>query len=329
MTCDLNPSADQRQILDAAAAVLEDHYPVSRRRMRQEDDLSELAAFGAFALAVPETEGGAGFGLVEETLMHVLLGRHLLSPRALAAAVAARLAAEAGDRDLAAAIGAGAAPVCAAVATRSGMLLIDRAGARLALLFGNRALRLLDIGDAAGEPAAGLGRSVAVERMAEGTGRVRARAGEGAVLDIADLLVSAQLLGIAETARDLAVAYAQVRHQFGQPIGGFQAIKHHCADMAIAAEMVSALLDTAAIAVRDGRADAAFQLAALRRLAPAAALDNARTAVQVHGGIGFSAEADVHHYLKQAHVLSRLGQPADILSLPAPLTPYTRLAERT
>ncbi len=329
MTCDLDLSADQRQILEAAAAMLETHYPVSRRRSGHADDLRELAAFGAFALAMPDAVGGAGFSLVEETLLHVLFGRHLVSPRALAAAVGSRLAASSGDLGLAAAIVAGDAGVCAGVPARGGMLLVDRASARLALVFGDRELTLLDIGKAAGEPATGLGKSVAIERLAGGAGRVRAQTREGAVLDLADLLVSAQLLGIAEAVRDLAVSYAQVRRQFGQPIGGFQAIKHHCANMAIAAEMVSAQLDMAAIAARDGRADAAFQVAALRHLAPAAALGNARTAVQVHGGIGFSAEADVHHYLKQAHVLSRFGRPADLLSLPAPLAPHTSLAERT
>ncbi len=139
---------------------------------------------------------------------------------------------------------------------------------------------------------------------------------------IADLLVSAQLLGMAEAARDLSVDHAQTRHQFGKPIGAFQAIKHHCADMAVDAEMLSAQLDMAAIAVRDGRDDAAFQAAALRRLAPRVALFNTRTAIQVHGGIGFSAEADIHHYLKQAHVLSRLGGPAPMLDLPAALSPH-------
>lgn len=93
--------------------------------------------------------------------------------------------------------------------------------------------------------------------------------------------------------------------------------------MAVAAEMASAQLDMAAIALRDGRDDASFQIAALRHLCERAAFDNTRTSVQVHGGIGFSAEADVHHYLKQAHLLSRLGRGGDLLAAAAPLAPHT------
>jgi alkylation response protein AidB-like acyl-CoA dehydrogenase len=119
-----------------------------------------------------------------------------------------------------------------------------------------------------------------------------------------------------------------MRQQFGRPIGAFQAIKHHCANMAITAEALSSLLEVAAIAARDGRDDAAFHIAALRLLAPKAALANARTCIQIHGGMGFSAEADAHHFLKQAHMLSRLGVCASILDLPAALAPYISAKER-
>ena len=119
----------------------------------------------------------------------------------------------------------------------------------------------------------------------------------------------------------LLFAYAGMRQQFGKPIGAFQAIKHHAADMAIGAEMVSAQLDMAAIALADGRPDALFQIAALRRLAPVAALANARACIQIHGGIGFSAEADAHHFIKHAHLLSRLGAAPSMLDPDAPMAP--------
>ena len=67
---------------------------------------------------------------------------------------------------------------------------------------------------------------------------------------------------------------------------------------------------------------------AIRLLAPKAALANARTCIQVHGGIGFSAEADAHHYLKQAHLLRQLGSGAAMLDLPAPLAPHQIPNER-
>jgi alkylation response protein AidB-like acyl-CoA dehydrogenase len=323
MACDLNLSEDQRQILASAGAMLEASYPVSRRRERKPDNLGELAAFGLFGIALPQDGGEPGYSVVEEALLHVLLGRHVVSAGALAASLAARLASGAGRSDIADGIVAGTTGVCAAIASRGSALLVERGDASLALLFDGRRLTLLDIGGVATQPVESLGHGIPLQRI----GKVReiARSGDDGLADNADLLISAQLLGVAEAARDLTVAYANMRQQFGQPIGGFQAIKHHCADMAVAAEMASAQLDMAAIALRDGRADAPFQVAALRHLAEKAAIFNTRTAVQVHGGIGFSAEADVHHYLKQAHLLSRLGAGADLLAMPAPLAPHAAM----
>jgi alkylation response protein AidB-like acyl-CoA dehydrogenase len=322
MACDLNLGEDLRQMLDAAAAMLATHYPVARRRQPGQDNLAEIAGFGLFGLAVGEEQGEAGASLVEEALLHVLLGRHVVSSSALAAALAARVSAAAGRRDLADAIVAGERAVCAAIQSGETLLLPARGDAGLALLFGNRELALVDLAGADTAAVPGLGHSVSLERLAAGSPAQLAGASDTVLLDIADLLVSAQLLGVAEAARDLGVDYAKVRQQFGQPIGAFQAVKHHCADMAVAAEMASAQLDMAAIALRDGRPDASFQVAALRRLATHAAFFNARTAVQVHGGIGFSAEADVHHYLKQAHLLSRLGAAVDMLSMPGPMAAH-------
>ncbi|MDF0599603.1 acyl-CoA dehydrogenase [Psychromarinibacter sp. C21-152] len=329
MTCDLNRTDDQRQILDAATAMLAAHYPVARLREPRTDSMAALAEFGGFLLAASEEDGGAGFTLVEEALLHVRLGHHLVSPRAVAGALACRLAARQAEPALAERIAAGAAEVCPALPHGDGHLLIDAEGAALALAFEGRRLSLIELGGTAPEPVAGLGHGgIATSRLAPGRGRRIAEGDDRACLT-ADLLVSAQLLGIAEAARDLAVDYAQTRRQFGKPIGAFQAIKHHCANMGLQAEMLSAQLDMAAIAARDGRDDAAFQVAALRRLAPRAALFNTRTAIQVHGGIGFSAEADIHHYLKQAHVLIRLGEPAPLLDLPAALAPRTNRPRRT
>lgn len=328
MSCDLNLGEDQRQILDAAAAMLASAYPVSRRRDSQRDDLADIASFGALGLALPEAEGGAGFSLVEEALVHTLFGRHLVSSGALAAALAARLALAGGHGDLAQGIASGAVPVCAAIPSGATLLLVDGIAAGHTLVLGDGELALLDISGQARADVAGLGHGAPLQRLSSISAPVIARSGDRTLLDIRDLLVAAQLLGVAEAARDLAVDYAQVRQQFGQPIGGFQAIKHHCADMAIRVGMVSAQLDMAAIALRDGREDASFQVASLRLLAPSAALDNARTSIQIHGGIGFSAEADAHHYLKHAHLLSRLGKPADMLAMPAPLSPYAPHGER-
>ena len=327
MTCDLNLSEDERQVLAAATSMLEAHYPVARKRNRNLDSLTEIAGFGLLGLALADENEKSAFSVVEEALLHVLLGRHLVSTRALAASLAARLAAAVGRRELAAEIVNGDAEACVALPSSDSILLLERGAARLALIFGDSEITLVDI-DGLELPAVdALGHGAPLQRAAASRLSTIARSTDEILLATADLLISAQMLGIAEAACELAVEYAKVRQQFGQPIGGFQAIKHHCANMAVAAEIASAQLDFAAITLRDGREEAAFQVAALRHLAQDAAFFNARTALQVHGGIGFSAEADVHHYLKHAHLLSRLGHFADILAMTAPLEPHLKLQE--
>jgi hypothetical protein len=327
MACDLNRVEDLRQILDAAALVLNAEYPLSRLRHEEPDDLAKIAEFGAFRLGFAEQEPESGLGLVEEGLLNVLFGRHLLSTRALAASVSTHQAAEFGRRDLAEKLCSAELVICAAVPFDDSVLLIDPGGAHLAVVFGQRRLTLIEIAGRPGERMKGLGQSVNVTRMCRDGLAVVGECLDGKLLDIADLLISAQLLGIAEATCDLAVSYAQMRQQFGRPIGSFQAIKHHCANMALAAEALSSLLDMAAIALRDGRDDAAFQVAALRWLAPETALANARACIQIHGGMGFSADSDAHRFLKQAHVLSRLGAGGTILELPPALAPHISIKE--
>lgn len=301
MSFDLTPGEDLRQILDAAQAMLDSHYPVARLQEGMGgDDMTPLEDFGAFALALPEDAGGAGFSIVEEAHLHVALGRHLVGPGALATAIARRLDA--------------AVTACIGVAGDGTWTLIDPEGADHAVIRVDGGFGLSPVTDP--KTTAPLGAGLPVAKMARtGTNRP-------VDADLARLLAAAQLLGVATGARDLAVDYAKIREQFGQPIGTFQAIKHHAANMTLGIEMVSALLDMAAIALCDGHPDAGFQVAALTGLAPRVALDNARTGIQIHGGIGFSAEANAHLFLKQAHVLAQFIGPADLLSLPAPLAPY-------
>ena len=119
--------------------------------------------------------------------------------------------------------------------------------------------------------------------------------------------MAAQLVGVAEATRDQAVDYAKVREQFGQPIGAFQALKHRCADMAVQAELAYAQTFLAGLFELHAQTDSVFQGAAARVLAGEAALDNARSAIQIHGAIGFTWECDVHWLLKRAHLLRQLG----------------------
>ena len=120
------------------------------------------------------------------------------------------------------------------------------------------------------------------------------------------LLDAAALAGLAEAALDMAVAYAGIREQFGRPIGSFQAVKHRCADMALASRSARDLVTFAAVAFQDDRPDASMLIEGAMFIAGTAALDNSGANIQIHGGIGFSDEADPHLLLKRTRVLLAL-----------------------
>lgn len=317
MAFDLNLSEDQRQILAAANAMLTDAFPLGRTETDTED-LSAAFAFGLPGLALPEEHGGAGFGLVEEALVHTQIGRHLGPLGTITAPLAARLALHDGDQGLADEILNGERFIPAAIPFGDGALTV----------WGNTTSPTLILGDTLSlqvttgvETLDALAHGGTMTRLALSKTIIKANPGHRL---IADLLVSAHLVGIAQATRDLAADYAATRRQFGKPIGAFQAIKHHAANMTLGVEMLSAQLDMAALALADNRSDAGFQVAALGRIAPRIALRNARLSIQIHGGIGFSEEAAAHRYLKRAHTLRHMLSTSDLLSETAPLAPFAK-----
>jgi hypothetical protein len=130
---------------------------------------------------------------------------------------------------------------------------------------------------------------------------------DGAGLLRIRLIDAAGLAGLADAALTMAVDYCKLREQFGRQIGSFQAIKHHCANMAVAARAALDLSTFAAVAIDEGRDDAAFLVESAFIAAADAAIGNAAKNVQIHGGIGFSAEADPHFFAKRAQMLVALG----------------------
>ncbi|EUA37875.1 acyl-CoA dehydrogenase, C-terminal domain protein [Mycobacterium avium subsp. avium 2285 (R)] len=110
-------------------------------------------------------------------------------------------------------------------------------------------------------------------------------------------------LGAADRLLQMTIAYAGQREQFGVPIGSFQAVKHHCADMAIAVEASRATLwRTAQNMAAESEAERSRAVAAAAAYAKAAASRVAGTALQVHGGIGFTWEHDLHLFLRRIKV---------------------------
>ncbi len=130
-------------------------------------------------------------------------------------------------------------------------------------------------------------------------------AGEGAsilarTLDVAAIALAAEQLGGAQRALDMAVAYAKVRHQFGRPIGSFQAIKHRCADLLLEVESLRSAVGYAAAAVAEESSEVPVVAALVKALASDTYFHVAAENIQIHGGIGFTWEHDAHLYFKRA-----------------------------
>ena len=304
---DLLPNDEQQALLDNIASVLAAEAPVARGHASGGDAslIAALAGLGWIGLGLEEAEGGVGFGVAEELLLMREAGRHLVGPGLIAALLAARAAAKAGQDALAAALIAGERPTCLLVARGGGflrldhvpgavMLAIDANGARL---FGDSAVR-------SAEAVAGIDPVVALEIVTlDDSAALLTLSAQSDPLPLrATLLMSAMLVGMAEASRDMAVAYAKLREQFGQPIGSFQAIKHRCADMAVRCEAAWSLTVLAGLGLAEGRADSAFQISAARLLAGDAAGANAAANVQVHGGMGFTEECDAQLYVKRTRL---------------------------
>ncbi|MGW0586153.1 acyl-CoA dehydrogenase family protein, partial [Streptomyces sp. NPDC002920] len=131
------------------------------------------------------------------------------------------------------------------------------------------------------------------------------------VLDRGAVALAAEQVGVASRALDTAVEYAKVRHQFGRPIGSFQAVKHLLADVLLEVESARAAAHYALLAAQDDDP----RLPAVASLAKAfcsdACLQATSQNIQVHGGIGFTWEHPAHLYLKRAKTSQLLfGDPA-------------------
>ncbi|MDQ8704616.1 acyl-CoA dehydrogenase family protein [Streptomyces sp. LHD-70] len=232
----------------------------------------ELGAAGFFALRLPERDGGVGLGLPEAVLAFEEAGRALL-PGPL---VATHLAA--GEVE-----GAATGDTVVTAVDSSGLV------------------PWLDASDVVRGDAAGAVPTRSVDPL---TPLHRAPAGVGAPDPLAVLLTAAEQLGSSARSCETAVRYARERSQFGQPIGAFQAVKHLCAQMLVRTEVARAAVYAAAVT-----ADRA-EISAAALLADEAAVQGARDCLQVHGGMGFTWEADVHLHLKRAWLRAALGPSA-------------------
>lgn len=137
----------------------------------------------------------------------------------------------------------------------------------------------------------------------------------------AEVAIACDSLGIAEAMLAKTVGYLKIRHQFGRAIGSFQAVKHACADMHVKISIARQLVSSAVSAIAEGR-DAKTQAHMAKSYATEMAVEVTGKAMQLHGGIGYTWESDVHVYLKRAALNRALyGSPAQHrAALARPLT---------
>ena len=124
-----------------------------------------------------------------------------------------------------------------------------------------------------------------------------------AALDRAALAGAAQQLGVTQQMLDIAVRYATERHQFGKPIGSFQAVKHMLANVAVKLEFARPVVYRAAFAVAHNAPARAMATSQAKVMASEAAVFAAKTTHQVHGAMGYCWECDLHIWMKRAWAL--------------------------
>lgn len=315
---DFELSADQAALQSAAAELLAAECSTEQVRAAAQSGgfdsglWAAMVAQGWTAIAVPEAHGGLGLGTVETAVLLEQVGAHLapvpLTQQLLGLAVLA-------DSQWGEKLIGGEAIATAAKTpllrnsdgTVSGRPEPVIYGALADVLVVPCADELVAVELAAvertPEPAMDQTRELAWITLDHAPAQtIGDSAAVNAHLDRAALYHSAEMLGAAEAVMNLAVEYAKQRQQFGRPIGSFQAIKHRCADMLVDVEGMRSAVYYAAWAIGADGPEASVAASTAKTWCSDAALRVAESALQVHGGIGFTWESDVHLYLKRVQL---------------------------
>jgi alkylation response protein AidB-like acyl-CoA dehydrogenase len=285
-----------------------------------------LVELGWLGLHVDEEHGGSGYGLPELVVVIEELGRAVAPgpfvPTVIASAVLAkdgtgeqksRLLPGLIDGSVTAGIGlAGEVAISGNTASGDAGIVLGAGLAELLVIAAGDDVLLLDRGRD--------GVSVEVPDNLDPTrrsGRVRLNnvsvtdddivpGARESALARARTLLAAEAVGGTSDCVDAAVAYAKVRQQFGRTIATFQAVKHHCANMLVAAEAATAAVWDASRAAGEDEEQFRLSAAVAAALAFPAYARNAELNIQVHGGIGFTWEHDAHLHLRRALVTAAL-----------------------
>lgn len=304
-------SEDQQEIQRTARELLAERSSFTQVRAageaRREDDAlwAELRDLGWPGIAVDEAHGGSGLGVIELAAIAEELGRAVAPVPFLGTALAGLVVqhdASDGDRER-------WLPGLASGELRGAVTLPGDAvpvpGAS------DEGLVVVAGADGPQLHAPGSGVAVAVDAIdpTRGHGRVTAAGaaprdgGPGGGLDRATIVVAAELVGVLQRALEATVDYVKDRKQFGVPVGSFQAVKHEAAQMLRDVEVAKVLVANAAWVADAGDQAKLSEAAALAKAAASAAGRRVSAqAIQLHGGIGFTWEADLHWLFKRAQI---------------------------
>jgi alkylation response protein AidB-like acyl-CoA dehydrogenase len=336
--------SDEQDALRASVRqVMSERYPIERVATIADSegfDRSEwslAAAAGWTDISVPEADGGAGLGFVEEALVAEELGRALYPGPFVASAVTAL--------PILRAAGDGSWPGVARGEHIASVAFVEPGDVAAAGSHGTPALSgaaaivaNLDVADLVIVAALSSGDAWLVETSAPGVERTALRPvdatralealrlrdataialkiDDGVLLSARDralAALAAEACGVAARALELSVAYARERRQFGRPIGSFQAVSHELARSYMDIETARSLTYWAAGLVQDRAPEAAAAAAASKARAAEAAVLACEHAIQAHGGIGFTWEHPLHRYYKRALAIAATIESADAL----------------
>jgi alkylation response protein AidB-like acyl-CoA dehydrogenase len=320
---DFELSEDEVALAEGIRSLCGGRFPLEKIRAGESGDgridpegWSDLAEAGVFSLQVPEAAGGVGLGMAAGAVVFEELGRALVPGPILASHLAGGIIEGAADGKVL--VGSVHRPAGSGEGSFLPGLVSHLSSLGVLVVVGEEGLSAVDPSELKGvkieRPLDPLTPMWRVDQLPEG--RPIGGAEEARVWRRAErVLGGALLVGLAGGTMELAVSYAKQREQFGKPIGSFQAVKHMCADMLVAAETARVAVQAAAVTIDQpdvGDPDRAAAGAGL--LAAEAAIKNGKISIQVHGGMGFTWEVPAHLYLMRARVLAEAIGPLDDLS---------------
>ncbi|HET8881876.1 MAG TPA: acyl-CoA dehydrogenase family protein [Solimonas sp.] len=300
-------------MVEAAPEMLREIWETTKTG-RSAELRAKLADQGLTALSVPEEFGGIGLGdldwvLVQQELGYFAIPDSLTDSAYLAVFLLTHLPADVAlKREWLPRIASGKARI--AVGHPVNPLVADAELADLLLLWHDDEIHALTRDQVQCEFNASIDLSRRLYTLrwtpAAATRICPARQGRALwneLVDRAALAASAQLLGLAQRMLDLGVDHAAQRKQFGKPVGSFQAVKHHFADVAVKIEFAEPVIHRAAYAIAEDDPRQASYVSHAKLAAGEAARLAARKSIQAHGAMGYTWEADLQMYMKRAWAL--------------------------